>query len=49
MIAFSKDEVAEKAQIPEGDVPLVGILAGYPAQPLSVNERREPDNVTWLK
>lgn len=48
MIAFGDPELAGRLGLPEGYVPLVGVLAGHPAVPLADNGRKAPDNVTFL-
>lgn len=49
MIAFADPELAKKVDLPEGYVPLVGVLAGYPLEGLERNKRNIPDNITHLK
>ncbi len=49
MIAFTNPKLAKKANIPEGYIPLVGVLTGYPLEGLESNKRNRSDNVTYLK
>lgn len=48
MMAFTNPELAKKIEIPEGYVPLVGVLAGYPSEELTGNQRQPSNNVTLL-
>lgn len=48
MISFADSGMLKKAEIPEGYVPLVGVLAGYPVEGLANNARKDPGNVTYL-
>ena len=49
MISFVNANLMEKSRIPEGYVPLVGVLIGYPVEDLTKNQRKDPQNVTYLK
>ena len=49
MIAFGDADLARGLNAPEGFVPLVGVLVGWPTEVLKANERKNPDNVAWLK
>lgn len=49
MIAFANPELAKKVEIPEGYVPLVGVLVGYPLEGLESNTRNVSNNVTYFK
>ena len=49
MLAFEDAALAKKVQIPEGYVPLVGVLVGHPREALTENPRKRPDNVTYLR
>ena len=48
MLAFDNPELAEKLSLPADMVPLVGVLVGYPAEPLEAKARKTPENVTYL-
>ena len=48
MLAFDNPDLAEKLSLPADMVPLVGVLVGYPAEPLAANARKTPENVTYL-
>ena len=48
MLAFDNPELAEKLSLPADMAPLVGVLVGYPAEPLAANARKTPENVTYL-
>lgn len=49
MISFANPELAKKIKIPDGYVPLVGVLVGYPLENLTDNTREKLNNVTYLK
>ena len=49
MMAFANPELAGRLGLPEGYVPLVGVLVGYALHGLKSNMRNESGNVTWLE
>lgn len=49
MIAFANPGLAKKIEIPEGYIPLVGVLAGYPLEGLTGSKRKTSGNVTYLR
>lgn len=49
MIAFVNPELAKKTKIPEGYIPLVGVLVGCPLEGLESNKRNISNNVTYLR
>ena len=49
MIAFSRESLAEKIKLPEGYLPLVGVLAGYPRDAFTGSTRKSPENITYLR
>lgn len=49
MISFANPQLAKRLSIPEGYIPLVGVLAGYPQEPLTGSTRNSSNNITYLK
>lgn len=49
MIAFADVALTQRLQIPEGNIPLVGVTMGYSANEISANTRKTEDNITYFK
>lgn len=49
MMAFSNPQLRKEVKLSEEEVPLVGVLLGYPEEEPAVNGRKEPDNITYIK
>ena len=48
MMAFGDPELAQELCFPEGYIPLVDVLAGYPLEQPAGNSRKRTDNITRL-
>ena len=49
MISFADKELAKRAGIPDDQVPLVGVLLGYPREALQPNPRKASSQVTYVR
>ncbi|HIY00500.1 MAG TPA: nitroreductase family protein [Candidatus Blautia faecipullorum] len=48
-IAFSDPSLTKKIELPQGYIPLAGVLIGYPAESLTENKRKLTKNITYIR